>query len=99
MATVLEDLFEALGWQGGTIHDALREVRRLRDQKPLELYDSQEGLTPLGREVDGIAYINVDHAMDELLAKGLTVKQASLLLYEAIGFVGSSKILDNRDKK
>jgi len=30
MATTLESLCEALGWQGGTIHEALAEVRRLK---------------------------------------------------------------------
>jgi len=27
---ILADLCEALGWQGGTIHDAIAEVRRLK---------------------------------------------------------------------
>ena len=29
--TILEELCEILGWQGGTIHDALKEVRRLKN--------------------------------------------------------------------
>lgn len=31
----LPDLLAALGWEGGTIHQALQEVRRLRAARPL----------------------------------------------------------------
>jgi hypothetical protein len=99
MMATLEDLCEALGWQGGTIHDALDEVRKLKASKKVpELYDSEEALSPFGREADGIAYVHVNRAIDELLAKGLTVRQATLLLYEVVSFITSVKILDKRAK-
>jgi hypothetical protein len=61
-----------------------------------QVYDEKEALTPFGREVDEIAYKHIRGAIEELCVKGVTVKQAILLLYENVGFVGSETILNNR---
>jgi phage portal protein BeeE len=52
MATTLESLLEALGWQGGTIHDALSEARKLKARvSELEAYqkEAEEALKLSGK--------------------------------------------------
>jgi hypothetical protein len=58
MATTLESLLEALGWQGGTIHDALSEVRKLKARvSELEAYQKEaEGALKLSVNLSTAAF-------------------------------------------